>query len=225
MQAKPLAGVLDVLHSLVNQNATAVAIISGRPAAEVLMLLDKLPVTIVGSHGFELWRPTDNTPVVIQPSAEQKVGLEKAKEAALQKGYGEKLEYKVASLAMHTRGLPAQVASAMEEGILAAWTGISSFQTLECRRFNGGVEIRCAGRHKGDALSELLRGQPPGNFPVYVGDDETDEDAFRIIRDTGIGIKVGATSASTAARGFLEDCAAVKKFLETWVSVTSTLRD
>lgn len=222
MQAKPLPGVLDLLRVLVKDKGTTVAIISGRPAAEVSTLLDNLPVIIVGSHGFELWHPSDDGPSVIQPLFEQKVGLEKAKVIALEKGYGEKLEYKVASTAMHTRGFAVEIASAMEESIFAAWTEIANTHNLECRRFNGGVEIRCAGRHKGDAVLELLRSQSHEVFSVYVGDDDTDEDAFRAIHDMGVGIKVGSISATTSAKGFLKDCDAVKRFLETWTSVTST---
>lgn len=221
MQAKPFPGVLDLLHVLVEDPTTTLVIISGRPAREVSLLLENIPVTIVGSHGFELWHPSDDTPVVIQPLAEQKAGLDLAKVAALQKGYGEKLEYKVASIAMHTRGISAQTASAMEENIFAAWTKIAIAHDLECRRFNGGVEVRCAGRHKGDALSALLQRHPQEIFTVYVGDDDTDEDAFKAIYETGIGIKVGSPSSTTAAKGFLKDCEAVKIFLETWVSVTS----
>lgn len=221
MQAKPLAGVLDVLRSLIKQKATSVAIVSGRPAAEVSLLLDKLPVTIVGNHGFELWQPRWDAPLVIHPSADQQAGLDKARDAARQMGYGEKLEYKLASLALHTRGLTAESASSLENSIFAAWTEIAVSHPLECRHFKGGIEIRCRGRHKGDALADLLRAQPPDAFAVYVGDDETDEDAFSMIRTRGVGIKVGPASSATAAKGFLKDCQAVKQFLETWVSITS----
>jgi trehalose-phosphatase len=110
----------------------------------------------------------------------------------------------------------------MEESMFAEWTRLAGLHDLECRRFNGGVEIRCAGWHKGDAVSELLLLQSSGVFPVYVGDDETDEDAFRIIRERGVGIKVGRSSYPSAARGFLKDCWAVKKFLEAWISINST---
>lgn len=223
MQARPLEGILELLRTLLALNTTTVAIVSGRPAKEVSKLLDHLPVTIIGSHGFELWRPTA-APTVILPAPKQRIGLDLASETARQLGYGGKLEYKVASIALHTRGLPPQLAKTMEEGILGLWSDIAFSHALECRRFNGGVEIRCQGRHKGDALAELLRAEPPGTFPVYVGDDETDEDAFRVIRDLGIGIKVGPASSSTAAQGFLADCQAVKHFLETWVSVTSAPR-
>lgn len=219
MQARPLPGVLEILPALINHSATSVAIISGRPAAEVARLLAYPAVTIVGSHGFELWRPGNETPRIIQPAAAQRAGLDLAKACALGLGYGDKLESKVASLAMHTRGLPPDVARARHEALAVAWGEIASRHELECRPFNGGVEIRCQGRHKGDAVNELLRAEPPGTLPVYVGDDDTDEDAFRAIRQTGIGIKVGAPADATAARGFLPDVEAVKRFLASWVAL------
>ncbi|GLI34408.1 trehalose-phosphatase [Desulforhabdus amnigena] len=222
MQARPLSGVLELLRAIVAKDKMSVAVVSGRPVAEVLELLENLPVTIIGSHGFELRRPDDDTCIVRSPSAEQKEGLQKAKTKALQRGYGRKLEFKIASIAMHTRGVDARLASTMEESMFTEWSRLALLYDLECRRFNGGVEIRCAGWHKGDAVSELLFHQPPGVFPVYVGDDETDEDAFRIIQERGIGIKVGTSSYPTAAKGFLKDCQAVKQFLEAWISLTCT---
>lgn len=179
-------------------------------------------MTIVGSHGFELWRPGSAAPQIIQPAALQRAGLDLAKAYALDLGYGEKLESKVASLAMHTRGLPPDVARTRHQTLMVAWGEIASNHALECRPFHGGVEIRSQGRHKGDALGELLRAEPPGTLAVYVGDDDTDEDAFRAIRHTGIGIKVGSPATATAAQGFLPDLAAVKHFLETWVSRYAT---
>lgn len=109
----------------------------------------------------------------------------------------------------------------LEERVFQEWRRLEYSCRLECRRFNGGVELRAVGRNKGDALRELLSGQPADSFCVYVGDDETDEDAFRTIADRGIGIKVGDFQAGTAASGYLPDCAAVKTFLEKWLSVVA----
>jgi trehalose-phosphatase len=88
------------------------------------------------------------------------------------------------------------------------------------RRFLGGVELRVLGIDKGTALLELLGDAPDGTFCVYIGDDETDEDALAVIRDLGVGIKVGNTGHPTHARGRLPDPHAVRSFLEAWVEVT-----
>lgn len=220
LQARPLPGVVELLEAILRDPHTTLAVISGRPVAEVLRLLGNLPATIIGSHGFELRREGYDGWDIRKPTADQQAGLAKAGEAAVNGGYGHKLEQKVASLALHTRGLPAGKASLMEEEALAWWTPIASLHNLECRRFNGGVEIRCRGWHKGSALTDLLQRQAEGVFAVYVGDDETDEDAFRAVQEKGVGIRVGPPSLSTAAQGVLEDCRAVRDFLEAWRSVT-----
>lgn len=221
MRAFPLPGIPDLLRTLAALDGTQLAIVSGRPVAEVMALLPHLPVTFAGSHGYELW-PVDGPCEVRQPTPEQRQGLDKAKAIALYRGYGHKLEYKVASLALHTRGLIKKLAEIMEQDLVTDWGRIALLYGLECRRFNGGVEIRCSGWHKGDVVAELLRRQPKDVFAVYVGDDDTDEDAFRVVGKRGIGIKVGDSSRPTAAQGFLPDCRAVESFLRAWVGLTST---
>jgi trehalose-phosphatase len=185
-----------------------------------MTLLNNPPVTVIGSHGYELW-PFDGSCVVRQPTAKQRQGLSEIETSLRQRGYDHKLELKVASVALHTRGLDPAVAAAMEEGVAAEWGGRAPEYDLECRRFNGGIEIRCSGWDKGEALNLLLGIQPPDVFAVYVGDDDTDEDAFAVLRDRGVGIRVGSPSQPTAARGFLPDCRAVAVFLQTWITLTT----
>jgi trehalose 6-phosphate phosphatase len=223
MQARPLPGIANLLQNLATGGRTQVAIISGRPVAEVMTLLDNPPVTVIGSHGYELW-PVDGAYVVRQPTPEQRQGLSDIRTGLQQRGYGHKLEVKVASLALHTRGLEAATAAAMEETMANQFVGLAPHYNLECRRFNGGIEIRCSGWDKGAALTALLNVQPEDVFAVYVGDDETDEDAFTVLRNRGVGIKVGDPLRPTAARGFLPNCQAVVDFLRTWAELTATER-
>ncbi len=223
MQAKPLPGIADLIRELATGRRTQVAIVSGRPVAEVMTLLDNPPVTIVGSHGYELW-PVDGACVVRRPTPKQQQGLFEIKTSLQQGGYSHKMEVKVASLALHTRGLDPIAAIAVEEAIANQWSELAPHYGLECRRFNGGIEIRCSGWDKGAALTALLNVQPENVFAVYVGDDETDEDAFTVLRGRGIGIKVGDPFWPTAARGFLPDCRAVVDFLRTWAALTATNR-
>jgi trehalose-phosphatase len=56
----------------------------------------------------------------------------------------------------------------------------------------------------------LLEG---GIRPIYIGDDSTDEDAFRALEQRGIGIVVGEQSQPTEARYSLENPAEVERFL------------
>jgi trehalose 6-phosphate phosphatase len=49
--------------------------------------------------------------------------------------------------------------------------------------------------------------------PIYLGDDTTDEDAFRAIRKRGIGIVVGREGEPSLARYALENTGEVTSFL------------
>ena len=223
MKAKPLPGVAALLRELASGGRTKIAIISGRPVAEVMNLLDNPPVTIIGSHGYEFW-PADGACIIRETSPTQKQGLLEIGKRLQNRSYGHKLEVKVASLAVHTRGMDPETAVAIEEEIGTEWSELVSNYGLECRRFNGGVEIRCIGWDKGKALIELLNMQPEDTFAVYVGDDETDEDAFTVLRGKGVGIKIGDQLWPTAAQGFLHDCRDMTAFLQTWATLAAADR-
>jgi trehalose-phosphatase len=220
MRAFPLDGVKAVLSALSDSDHTSVVIISGRPVHEIKTLLGDVDLMVIGCHGYEILTP-DNGLTVKSPASRQVEGLEEARGIARQYGYLHKLEVKVGSMAFHTRGMPDGAAFKAEEHIFREWSRLGSFG-LGCRRFNGGVEVTCNGWNKGDSLSDLLHGQPEGTFPVYVGDDATDEDAFRVMRKGGCGIKVGPISMPTAAKGLLRDCREVVAFLESWLALFDT---
>lgn len=222
LEARPVPGVKEAIKAIHETGSTTVAVISGRPVIEVQHLLGNLGIILIGSHGFELLRP-DGTLLKKEPTVNQQEGLRKAQDLAKALAAEKKLESKIASVAFHTRGMSDDIASRLEAEVSAAWFHLGRTHALECRPFNGGIEIRATGWHKGDALASLLAAQPAGTFAVYVGDDDTDEDAFRRIQTHGIGIKVGAPITATAALGALKDCQAVADFLTAWLAVTSRL--
>ncbi len=52
------------------------------------------------------------------------------------------------------------------------------------------------------------------HLPLYLGDDDTDEDAFRALRGRGIGVLVAPAAQITGARFRLASVAEVHDFLE-----------
>jgi trehalose 6-phosphate phosphatase len=77
------------------------------------------------------------------------------------------------------------------------------------------VELKPSGRHKGHAVEEFMDESPfRGRTPVFIGDDITDEDGFRVVnRMRGYSIRVGETNYS-AARYCIPDVEAVLSWLE-----------
>jgi trehalose 6-phosphate phosphatase len=69
---------------------------------------------------------------------------------------------------------------------------------------------------KGKAVLWIIDALNPGGevLPIYIGDDKTDEDAFRALGGKGITILVSNTPRKSNAEYFLRDVNEVKLFLE-----------
>uniref|UniRef100_A0A0A8YKH4 Trehalose 6-phosphate phosphatase n=1 Tax=Arundo donax TaxID=35708 RepID=A0A0A8YKH4_ARUDO len=84
---------------------------------------------------------------------------------------------------------------------------------------------------KGKALEFLLESLGFADsrdvFPIYIGDDRTDEDAFKVLHDMGqgIGILVSKIPKETSASYSLREPSEVKGFLHRLVKSKSNQRD
>lgn len=215
LQAFPLPGTVDAIKAIDQEERTSVALVSGRPIAEIVLLMGELGTTIVGAHGYEVYRPSGAKHVItIRP--EQASILDAAFEEALSIFDPARVERKAASVAAHFRGLDPQSTSEVQQHLERRWRSASVSGLVEFRPFNGGLELRAAGRTKGTAIEELLDVAPAGTLPIYIGDDDTDEDAFAVLEGRGIGIKVGPKDAVTKAIGRVPDCETVRQLLIDW---------
>lgn len=215
MRAQPLPGVLGAVHAIDGDETVSLVLVSGRPVAEIQALLGETGLTVVGSHGYEMY--TRGSGLREMPvSDEQHALLDAAFNHVTRVFPAERVERKVASVAVHFRGLETQDYIDVEAEIATAWQAPGGTAITELRAFNGGLELRAIGRSKGTAVGEILAGTPRDALAIYVGDDETDEDAFAALPPSGIGIKVGSPEVATHAKGRLDDCAAVEQLLCEW---------
>jgi len=68
--------------------------------------------------------------------------------------------------------------------------------------------------HKGKAVRELLETLPSLDvLPIYLGDDQTDEDAFRVLKGQGISVFIGPGGLLSGADFFLKNPGEVQEFL------------
>jgi trehalose-phosphatase len=68
--------------------------------------------------------------------------------------------------------------------------------------------------HKGKAVREILNTFPSqGLLPIYLGDDQTDEDAFRALKSKGFTVFVGPGGFPSEADFFLRNPDEVQEFL------------
>ncbi|MBV9932124.1 MAG: trehalose-phosphatase [Alphaproteobacteria bacterium] len=170
------------------------AILTGRALADLDSHLGCADLAGAGSHGLEL-RPAPGTRRVAPPPP----GLAAARAALAAfaaAAPGLLVEDKPAGVALHYRLAPAR-----ETEALALADRVAARTGLAVQRGKMVVELRPPGADKGDAL-RVLMAEPPfaGARPVVVGDDLTDEHAFRAAAALGgFGVLVGAPRDSAAA--------------------------
>ncbi len=189
----------ELLAALAACEATRVAIVSGRPIAELEALIGLEPLPeLFGVHGWERRLP-DGRRADHAPPPRAAAALDAEWRCLVGELAEQRLERKSASLALHVRGLEAAEGAALIAGVEPRWRDLAAAHGLDLRRFDGGIELRCAGRGKGDVLRELLAELPESAPAAYLGDDETDEDAFRAIAGRGLGVLVAGQPRETAA--------------------------
>ncbi|OGP90086.1 MAG: trehalose-phosphatase [Deltaproteobacteria bacterium RBG_16_48_10] len=68
--------------------------------------------------------------------------------------------------------------------------------------------------HKGKAVREILKTVTSLRLlPIYLGDDQTDEDAFRALKGQGISVFIGPATLPSEADFFLRNTNEVQEFL------------
>ena len=218
--ARPeLAVLADDMRATLDRLAKrcTVAIVSGRALANVQNLVGLDSLIYAGSHGFEIHDPKGGK-LHHEEGGEFVPLIAKAAEALKAKladVEGVIVEPKTYALAVHYRlvsDVDVPRVEAEVDAVVAAEPRL---------RKTGGkkvFEVRPAmDWHKGRALDWLLQAldlDRPDVLPVYVGDDETDEDAFRVLVDRGLGFIVAERPVQSAASYRLNDTDEVKIFLE-----------
>ena len=215
-EAVPYPGIREILQSLVGAGDTRVVVISGRRAHDLppLLGLERLP-EIWGTHGWERLLP-DGTYELAPLEERASAGLAEARGWVEAQGWMQHCEQKPASVAVHWRGLPPDAAGSMRDTLLAHWPALAEPAGLAVHEFDGGVELRVPGRDKGFAVRTLLGEIGPDAVVAYLGDDVTDEDAFKAIKGHGMGILVRAEYRPTAADLWLRPPEELSAFLARW---------
>ena len=208
-QAHPHPAVPDLLVALAE--AHEVVVITGRALDVVSRLLGgHVRVRAVGLHGAEEgW--TDGT--IEHRATESHAEALRRLRDAVPTDAGAWVKDKGAAFAVHYRTAPdpdaaraalERWAEAVPDGLVPIWG-------------KAVVELRAEGVSKGTAVTRIAASHPDRE-PVYIGDDVTDEDAFRALqalRTPSITVKVG--EGDTAAGHRLPDVEAVVAYLRRYL--------
>ena len=209
--------VKTVLTSLLQNQKFTVVIVSGRMLHEIKQLLDIDGLSFAALHGLQI-ELVKGISYNRQPDNNLRSILEKIKESALYKFKDEKgvyIEDKKFTLAFHYRLLDEEKIDDAIYKFSKIVKTVDVDKSLELLHGAKVVEIRPKGWDKGKAVELIYTSDASKNvLPVYIGDDTTDEDAFRAIGNQGITVFVSNNSSqSTAAQYWLKDPDDVFKFL------------
>ena len=148
--------------------------------------------------------------------------LEDAKRWLGYQGLQELAESKPGSIAVHWRALEEAEAAELRGRILVGWFPIALRESLKLLEFDGGVEMRMPDLDKGDAVRTVLGELGIGVPVAYLGDDVTDEHAFRAMGASGLTVLVRPKYRKTAARVWLRPPDELLEFLTQWLRATET---
>jgi trehalose 6-phosphate phosphatase len=171
----------DALARLLQATGGALALVSGRPIADLDKRFSPLKLPIVGGHGAEMRVRDGQILSTVEP-------LPRALRERLADGGrldpGIVVEDKGYSLGLHYRQAP-QCEQALSRHIaatLAAFPG----EPLELLPGKALFEIKRPGVSKGESVRMLMTHAPfAGRMPVFIGDDVTDESVFAVLPALG----------------------------------------
>ncbi|MGH3753491.1 MAG: trehalose-phosphatase [Pseudonocardiaceae bacterium] len=203
----------------------SVCVVSGRDRPVVQQLMGVEDLVVAGSHGFDIWSPQQGTIAHAAAAGFEDLISEVTDRlrAEIESIPGAVVEPKRASVAVHYRLADpehrATVAAVVDE-LLGEYAG-------RLRVTPGKMVYELQPKidwHKGKAVLHLLQTldlDADDVVPLYLGDDITDEDAFRALAGRGVGIIVGhpddpeVANRPTAADFVLESTVEVERFLNT----------
>lgn len=203
-KATPSAAALRGLSAISEIPWTSTAVVSGRSVDDLSAFLgDASPDFVIGSHGAEWQKPG----VMLTSEEREKLShLAGVISTIAGEGAGLLIEPKPASVALHVRNAAPDVAKA---AVHAAVSRCGELPGVFVRHGSMVVEFMVLHANKGDAVRRA-RHAAGSTGVLFIGDDVTDEDAFRSLLPDDMSVKVGTGETSARYRvGSVADVAEI----------------
>lgn len=186
------------LARLQRQSNITIGIVTGRTMSSIRARV-KIPGIIYAAvHGCEIARGRRLLHAVGKENQKPLKQLARELRVALRGIKGAQVEYKDFSLAVHyRRATPASrlTIKRRTRAVVAPWLAAYSWQLTPGKMF---LEVCPKLWHKGYSVNWIWKHLAQDALPCYIGDDTTDEDAFRAIKSRGVTIRIGKKKNSAA---------------------------
>jgi trehalose 6-phosphate phosphatase len=198
-----------LLRALASRHECVLAIVSGRSLTELKKLARLRGIYYVGNHGFEIEGPKIN---FVHPQARalsHDLNQVSKKIQTRLEGVSYRLEDKGLTLSVHYRNTPPSDVNSLLRVVRDIAKGDGRLKLVRGKKV---LELRPrVNWDKGAAVQLIMRKLGRG-FPIYIGDDRTDEDAFMRIK-SGVTILVSGRRKHSHAKYFLKNIHDVYDFL------------
>ncbi len=197
-----------------------VAIVSGRALSDVSNLVSLRNVYYAGNHGLEIRAGKRKFvhPIALQARSTLRTIARQLKRT-LRDTSGATIDDKELTLSVHYRRVKRGQIGLVKQRLMSVLRPFLSNSSVRTMKGKKVIEVRPnTGWNKGHAVGWLMKtfgNRPP--FPVFIGDDITDEDAFRRLRRKGLTVHVGKRSSSHAeyyVRGTEDVCDLLRSICE-----------
>ncbi len=197
-----------------------VAIISGRKLSDVKACVGLDGVYYAGNHGLEILIP-QHEDVACMMGSEFKATMDsiyQELEAELGAIKGILIEHKIYTLSVHYRLVAPSIYDVIERAVNQCLQAHENIRLhLGKKVFELRPKLAWNKGHAVNYLMQLLQDKGEKPYPIYLGDDVTDEDAFREVQHKGVGVLVSDEARQTAAGFQLASADEVRVFLEKFI--------
>lgn len=210
----------SVLRKLSRHPRMTVAVISGRRLHELRRLVGVRNLIYVGNHGLEIWQNGRQAGVIVSRPLQEAVARIRSQLTSLVADIpGALVEDKGLSVSLHYRLVPARLEMPLKAMLLRDVLPFVRASGLTVLHGKKVIELRPRlNWTKGHAALWLMKHiRRRSVLPIYIGDDRTDEDAFRALAE-GITIRVGAHEGSKA-HYYVRDVEEVMALLQ-WIAAS-----
>jgi len=208
----------QILSKLVNNKRVVVSVVSGRMLSQVKALVGLKGIYYAGCHGLEIDRVGKSYLLPHLAKIKEQVSDIIGKlEIELKSIAGWEIEDKGIIFALHYRRVKNHDIEKLKYAFYSIVRGYLSEGDIVAARGKKVFEVRPAlNWDKGRYclyLMNKLKGKREKIVPVYIGDDVTDETAFKVLKEKGITVFVKGERKTSLAEYYLSSTNEVVKFL------------
>jgi trehalose 6-phosphate synthase/phosphatase len=208
--ATPGNELLQLLEELTRDDANEVTVISGRDNNILEKWLGHLPLTLVAEHGAFIRYKNQEWQEQVTQTNEWKEEIRPLMQLFVARCAGSFIEEKKNTIAWHYRNTDPDFGFVRSRELRNSLLQLTANTPLQVVDGNRVIEVRLIGVDKGTMALKILDHFSP-DFAICLGDDATDEDMFRMLREKSYTIKIG--NSTTAAQYTLWSQSDVLPFL------------